>query len=327
MHCAGVIKMFKLFNKIKEDKVLASHKADVQMRYNTEHTNFIRAMLPQSIEEKPDMIVVNDHTLVRSIVVGVPRGTKPGYPAKIRPEFLDDLLALSSKNCTISYSFGVVPISTQESINMAEQAVYSTNVSLGKTSERDKNLKDISTELDRKDFINIGEMLHYGRGKQFSTSLIITIWAQDMDSMRATESRIVLVLKKHVIEYDVPKFKMMEAYRASLPLPTSSKDFQVELFSDYAAQLAALQNPNSRTAEYGYLVGEDRITGKQIIVDPSLLHATYTGSTGSGKSVAMLSHLRRCYSLLHKKCIYMLLQSSRKRKMGKARTIVMLLTP
>lgn len=262
-------------------------------------------MLPSSIEEKPDRLIVNDNRLVKSIIVGVPRGTKPGYPAKISGDFLDDIMALSSKNCVISYSFGVVPISATESIRMAEQAIYSLNVSLQRTKEKDANLKDISSEMDRKDFFQIGEMLHYGKGKQFSTTLIITIWAKDEESMRATESRITLVLKKHVVEFDIPKFKMLEAYRAALPIPTASKDFQVELFSDYAAQLAALQNPNSRTAESGYLVGIDKKTGKQIIVDPSVtLHATYTGATGAGKSVAMLTHLRRAYSLLNLRCIY-----------------------
>lgn len=291
----------KLLSKFRANKTLAEHRATDDIKYN----KFIRSMLPSSIEEKPDRLIVNDNRLVKSIIVGVPRGGKPGYPARISGEFLDDIMALSSKNCVISYSFGVVPISSEESINMAEQAIYSLNVSLQRTKEKDANLKDISSEMDRKDFFQIGEMLHYGKGKQFSTTLIITIWAKDEASMRATESRITRVLKMHVVEFDIPKFKMLEAYRAALPLPTVSKDFQVELFSDYAAQLAALQNPNSRTAESGYLVGIDRKTGKQIIVDPSItLHATYTGATGAGKSVAMLTHLRRAYSLLDLRCVY-----------------------
>ena len=290
-----------IFKKFKADKQLAEQIATNDQKY----IKFIRSMLPSSIEEKPDKLIVNDNRLVKSIIVGVPRGTKPGYPARISGNFLDDIMALSSKNCVISYSFGIVPISAHESIRMAEEAIYSVNVSLQRTAEKDKNLKDISSELDRKDFFQIGEMLHYGKGKQFSTTLIITIWAKDDESMRATESRITLVLKKHVIEFDIPKFKMLEAYRAALPIPTVSKDFQVELFSDYAAQLAALQNPNSRTAETGYLVGVDRKTGKQIVVDPSVtLHATYTGATGAGKSVAMLTHLRRAYSLLGLRAVY-----------------------
>ena len=290
-----------ILQKFKANKQLAEQTATNDQKY----IKFIRSMLPSSIEEKPDKLVVNDNRLVKSIIVGVPRGTKPGYPARISHNFLDDIMALSSKNCIISYSFGVVPISAAESIKMAEQAIYSVNVGLQRTAEKDKNLKDISSELDRKDFFQIGEMLHYGKGKQFSTTLIITIWAKDEDSMRATESRITLVLKKHVIEFDIPKFKMLEAYRAALPIPTTSKDFQVELFSDYAAQLAALQNPNSRTAETGYLVGVDRKTGKQIVVDPSItLHATYTGATGGGKSFAMLTHLRRAYSLLGLRAVY-----------------------
>jgi hypothetical protein len=318
MHCIIALprrckEMFRILGKIRNigktgkirqimtDIELANHMAANDMRY----IKFLKSMLPQSIEEKPDRIIVNDNRFVRCIVVGVPRGTKPGYPANISSDFLDDIMALSSKNCVISYSFAVIPISTHESIKMAEQAIYSLNVSLSQTAEKDKNLKDISSELDRQDFQKIGEMLHYGKGKQFSTTLIITIWAKDDESLRATESRVILILKKHVVEFDIPKFKMMEAYRASLPLPTSSEDFQVELFSDYAAQLAALQNPNSRTSEYGYLVGVDRHTGKQILVDPTItLHATYTGATGGGKTTAMLAHLRRAYSLLGLRAIY-----------------------
>ncbi len=43
--------MFKLFRKIKEDKVLASHKVDVQVHNNLTHDKFIRDMLPSSMAQ------------------------------------------------------------------------------------------------------------------------------------------------------------------------------------------------------------------------------------------------------------------------------------
>jgi hypothetical protein len=156
------------FDRYEGNKTLAEHTATNDQKY----IKFIRSMLPSSIEEKPDRLIVNDNRLVKSIIVGVPRGGKPGYPARISGDFLDDIMALSSKNCVISYSFGVVPISSADSIKMAEQAIYSLNVSLQRTKEKDANLKDISSEMDRKDFFQIGEMLHYGKGKQFSTGLM-----------------------------------------------------------------------------------------------------------------------------------------------------------
>src|SRR5665811_1811912 len=94
--------MLKLLQKFRANKTLAEHRATDDIKYN----KFIRSMLPSSIEQKPDRLIVNDNRLVKSIIVGVPRGTKPGYPAKISGDFLDDIMALSSKNCVISYSFG-----------------------------------------------------------------------------------------------------------------------------------------------------------------------------------------------------------------------------
>jgi hypothetical protein len=259
---------------------------------------FVRAMLPVSIEETPDMVIINRNIFIRCYVLGVQRGLRPGFPVQIRDGVLEELSMLSSENSVISYAFELVPISTSDSLDEAEKALYAMNCSLQETKDKDPNLVDISLGEDRDSTIAAGKRLHKGE-KHLSATTILTVTTKDLSELAAIEIIIDQILQKYSIEYDIPKFQMMEAYRASLMLPVRAEDFAVELLPDYASQLVCLSNPNSSTSETGYLVGIDRFTNKQIIVDPEVtLHATYIGATGCGKTVTMLTHLSRAMSIL-----------------------------
>ncbi len=274
--------------------LLAQQEASEEMK----QIKFIRSMLPVSIEETPDMILINGNIFVKCYVLGVQRGMRAGFPAKLRDTLLEEISMLSSDKAVIAYSFGVVPIPTQESLKEVEEAIYAMNCSLEEMKTKDQNLVDITISEDRKDAIEVGKELHSG-SKHLSGATIITVTTKDLNELSTIEVKIDQVLHRHSVEYDIPRYRMMEAYRASLPLPVRAADFSVELLPDYAAQLTCLSNPNSTTAETGYLVGIDRVTGKQILVDPSVtLHATYVGATGCGKTVTMGTHLLRAITIL-----------------------------
>ena len=286
--------LFRKKREVVSNFILAQQKASEELK----QLRFVRSMLPVSIEETPDMIVINRNIYIRCYVLGVQRGLRPGFPAELKDTVLEELSMLSSEDAVVSYSFELVPIPTQESLEETEKAIYAMNCSLQEIKDKDPNLMDITTIEDRKDAIEIGKRLHAG-SKHFSATTILTITTRNINALNTIEITIDQVLKRHSIEYDIPKYRMMEAYRASLLLPVHAEDFSVELLPDYAAQLACLSNPNSTTSDTGYLVGVDRFTGKQIIVDPEVtLHATYTGPTGCGKTVTMLTHLSRAMSVL-----------------------------
>ncbi len=274
--------------------LVAQNKASEELK----QLRFVRSMLPVSIEETPDKIIINGNIFVKLYVLGVQRGMRAGFPAKLRDTVLEEISMFSSDKAVISYSFEVVPIATQESLDEVEKAIYAMNCSLQEMKDKDPNLMDITVTEDRKDAIEIGKELHSG-SKHLSTTTIIAVTTRDLNELNTIEVKIDQVLHRHSIEYDIPRYRMMEAYRASLPLPVRAEDFSVELLPDYAAQLTCLSNPNSTTAETGYLVGIDRVTGKQILVDPTVtLHATYTGATGCGKTVTMGTHLLRAMTIL-----------------------------
>ncbi len=291
----GINNILRKKREIVSNVLLAQNKASEELK----QLKFIRAMLPVSIEETSDMIVINNNIFVKLYILGVQRGMRAGFPAKLRDTILEELSMLSSEKAVISYSFEVVPIPTQQSLDEVENAIYAMNCSLQETKDKDPNLMDISIIEDRKDAIAIGKELHSG-SKHLSTTTIIAVTTRDLNELNTIEVKIDQVLHGHSIEYDIPRYRMMEAYRASLPLPVRAEDFSVELLPDYAAQLTCLSNPNSTTAETGYLVGIDRVTGKQILVDPTVtLHATYTGATGCGKTVTMGTHLLRAMTVLN----------------------------
>ena len=280
--------------EVVSNVLLAQQEASEEMK----QIKFIRSMLPVSIEETPDMIVINGNIFVKCYILGVQRGMRAGFPAKLRDTLLEEISMLSSDKAVIAYSFEVVPISTQESLKEVEEAIYAMNCSLEEMKTKDQNLIDITISEDRKDAIEVGKQLHSG-SKHLSGTTIITVTTRDLNELSTIEVKIDKVLHRHSVEYDIPRYRMMEAYRASLPLPVRAEDFSVELLPDYAAQLTCLSNPNSTTAETGYLVGIDRVTGKQILVDPSVtLHATYVGATGCGKTVTMGTHLLRAITIL-----------------------------
>ena len=280
--------------KVQADLALAKLKATEEMK----QLKFVRAMLPVSIEETPDKIIINDNIFIRCYVLGIQRGMRAGFPTKLDDAVLEELGMLSSENAIISYCFEVVPIPTHESLQQTEEAIYAMNCSLTESKEKDQNLMDISIIEDRKSAIEVGKILHAG-SKFLSATTIISVTTRDLNELNQIEVKMSQILNKFSIEYDIPKYRMMEAYRATLLLPVHAEDFSVELLPDYASQLTCMSNPNSTTAETGFIAGIDRITGKAIIVDPSVtLHAGFIGATGSGKTVMLLTHLIRAMTIL-----------------------------
>src|SRR3990172_3123102 len=67
-----------------------------------------RQVAPSLIEEYPEYLLMNRETLVKCLVVGVPRLKIEGYPRDLNPKLLDELLSISTKGYTIAYSFTAV---------------------------------------------------------------------------------------------------------------------------------------------------------------------------------------------------------------------------
>lgn len=257
----------------------------------------------------PDKIVVNDDyleidgMLVESLIVGVPQLTTDGYPNNLKSDFLEKLQNVSLKGVTISISFGLVPIPTHEAQVLLQDAMFYNRVNQD-TSKKDNELgmAAIVQQLDARDIAAAIEKLHNGDEKLFHTAFIITIWAEDQKAMRQAKSRIKVVLNSHKVYGSYPCRRMLETYRAGQAYPNFESFTFVEMMSSLAGKLCPTRNPNSSlsASSKGLLVGNDRKTGKEIIVDLEARanqHMCLVGGSGSGKTYFTLGMLGRLYSM------------------------------
>jgi hypothetical protein len=265
-----------------------------------------RKISPGLIEEFPEYIKLNKEILCKCLVVGVPHFGKVGYPKKLNPHVMDELLSLSTQGFTIAYSFTTIPIDTNKSMRLLDDALYYTDVNQ-EAHKRNEERVQQEIVLDRQEYLELYEQLHKGSEKLFHTALFIVIWAKDEEELRTAEGMIKNVLEANRITYEIPFYQMLTCFLAAQPYPISTDIAWRELTSHACASLAAMRNPNSRTDETGLYFGEDKKTGKSIVVDLGKMaaqHLMFVGPTGSGKTFTLMMLLMRSFGLLGKRVIY-----------------------
>ena len=107
--------IFKILKYKKQNEQAKTAFASMQVDLEMKKLRFIRNMLPASIEEKDDLIVINDNIFVRCYIVGVQRGLRVGFPPKLKDTLLDKISMLSVDGAVISYAFEVFPSPSCES--------------------------------------------------------------------------------------------------------------------------------------------------------------------------------------------------------------------
>ena len=266
-----------------------------------------RQIAPSLIEEKRNSVVIDEHIIAKSMVVGVPQADIEGYPTGMNPNVINEILDLSTQRCTIMYSFAISAISPKQATKMLEDAEFK-NISNQKISQKQNSLGVIPTSLliDHEDLRTNFRELYRHRQNMFNSSLIITMFGSDVDEITKTMSYVESVLNRNNILYEVPLYRMLDTFVSSMPFPHMADWTEVQCFSDHAAKLAATRNPNSRTDDRGMLFGIDKKTRKPIMIDIDALAAQHTlmvGATGSGKTFTLLLLLMRAYHLLDRRVI------------------------
>lgn len=262
--------------------------------------NYSRLISPDKIEVFEDYLKI-DNTLVECIIVGLPQLSTDGYPNSLKPDFIEKLMNVSLKGVVISISFGLVPIPSHEAQQMLEEAIFRNMVNQ-KSSQKNNPLgmTSIVQQLDARDISNAIETLHDNREKYFHTANIITIWAEDERAMRMAKSHVKVVMNSHRVYGSYPSRKMLETFIAAQPYPKHEEFTYIEMLSSLAGLLCPTRNPNSSLANgnRGLYMGDDRRTGKELVVDFDKLSARHMcmfGNSGSGKTFAILLILGRLY--------------------------------
>jgi energy-coupling factor transporter ATP-binding protein EcfA2 len=195
-----------------------------------------------------------------------------------------------------------VPIPSHEAQTMLQEAIFRNMVNQ-KSSEKNNpfGMTTIVQQLDARDITSTIESLHDNREKMFHSAFIITIWAEDASAMRKAKSHVKVVMNSHRVYGSYPSRKQLETFIAAQPYPTYESFTFVEMVSSLAGLLCPTRNPNSSLAnsERGLYFGDDRKTGKEIVIDLDALAAKMiclVGNSGSGKTFTILVLLGRLYA-------------------------------
>ena len=280
---------------------------------------YCRLISPDSVEEFKDHLELMDY-LVECIVVGLPADGIDGWPPETSNEFMAELMHTSVKGCTILASLKIAPIPNSEGHNMLRIATYNNQANQKNAIDNnDLHLADQELILDLRD-INAGiQQLHDNKAKMVSTSFVITIWAENSDAMKNAKSHVKGVLNTYRVSGIYPHYREFDAFIASQGYPDMLDIAEMPLYSNFAASITPTINPNTLigSSDTGLYLCNDRHTGRELIVDFEKLpapHVLLVGSTGSGKTYALLLMLMRFYVDAKRKVIYLSVKPDPKTK-------------
>jgi|GEM_PF-1105586 len=289
-----VKKTYRRFNKKVED---AKINTENQLWWN----NYARLISPDKLEVFEDYLKI-DGMFVECLIVGLPQLSTDGYPGNLKPDFIEKLMNASLKGAVIRVSFRLIPIPTHEGQLMMQEALFRNMVNQ-KQSQKDNpdGMKSIVQQLDARDMAAAIERLHNNEEKLFHSAFIITIFAEDEKAMRQAKSHVKVVMNSRHVLGSFPSRKMLETFVAGMGFPKSEEFTFVEMTSSLAGLLCPTRNPNSSLANSGrgLYFGDDRKTGKELVVDLDALpnkHTILVGGSGSGKTYTSLMLLGRLYT-------------------------------
>jgi hypothetical protein len=276
------------------------------------HDSLARNIIPPVIEECPRYILINGKKMARCIIAGVPEVSElGGYPPDLSPRFITELLNITAKGFNIAYNFKVIPIKTVDALKQMDDAVYYNAVNQhafkSAANPNQFGMPSFLSQFEEEALKGNAKQIFNNDQRFFDTSLIITWWAYDEQTLDNVQSHIVSILNSNRIGYDIPYFRMKDTFIAGLPYPMKTDFTTTELFTNEVSLLVPTRNPNSRVYETGLYFGKNKVTRTDVIIDPKAIvpnHMLIIGASGSGKTYLSLMLLTRAHDMLHKRIIF-----------------------
>ncbi len=298
----------KIINRFQNKIKLALIRAD-----RTSRETLSRSILPAKVQSSIDKVTVDNNTLTRCCVVGIPDNPDVGgYPEKMNQFLITELLGIEGEEFRLAISYGINKVDNSKAINMFERADYHNRVDQdsyldkknGDTTKQPPHIKKLQSNSYKRNI----EALFDNDESMFRTALIIVIKAKTEQGLRSAESRIKAVLSGSRVFFEFPDSKHLETLLNSMMVPAIWKRTSCELFSYHAALLLPLQSPGNRLSSEGTLFGEtleDNPRSVQINMEAlAAQHVFVCGASGTGKTYFLMLLVMRSLTMEKKRIIY-----------------------
>lgn len=260
-----------------------------------------RQICPDVFQIHKDHLRIDDFR-VECLIVGKNQGTTEGLPAETAYDFQKKLMKTTLKGCIIQISEKLAPIPTGVAQDLLSEAMYYNQ---GNQISHLKNNNELgvpneSLRLDYEDMRAQVKILHDNKENLFHGAYIVTIWAESDEAMKTAKSHIKGVMREYRILAELPIRKMFETFMTGQPGPEMADFTTIDLYSGLASILSPTINPVSPLAGtgLGIYLGNEVDTGKDVALDffsEAAPHAIMVGSTGSGKTYALILLMIRLY--------------------------------
>jgi hypothetical protein len=290
----------RLINALAEEYYLMKQDDDNQSR----------SISSDRFEEYDTHILIDQKTYIRCIVGGMTDEDTDvnTVPPEMTSRALERIMALSHSGCKVDVSTGVMKVSRGETNKELKEAYISNSIDQDTAKKHTQgSINDIQLENEASDIRETYNEIYYSAKNVFNCTFIITIMGDEKEVF-TTESKVTAILEAEIISYMIPYNLMKAAFVASCPYPVSDERFWIRVNSDIAANLCVSTSLNSRLDDKGWLVGRDRKTNADVMVDLAALpskHMMVFGPTRSGKTFSMTTLQMRLYSMLGKRVIYL----------------------
>jgi len=222
-------------------------------------------------------------------------------PPEMTSRALERIMSLSHSGCKVDVSTGIIKVSRGETNKELKEAYISNSIDQDTAKKHTQgSINDIQLENEASDIRETYNEIYYSAKNVFNCSFIITMMGDEKEVF-STESKVTAILEAEIISYMIPYNLMKAAFVASRPYPVSDERFWIRVNSDIAATLCVSTSLNSRLDSKGLLVGRDRKSNADVVVDLAALpsqHMMVFGPTRSGKTFSMTTLQMRLYSML-----------------------------
>jgi len=272
-----------------------------QMKQDDENQS--RSIASDRFEEYDTHILIDELTYIRCIVGGMTDEETDVtiIPPEMTSRALERIMSLSHSGCKVDVSTGIIKVSRGETNKELKEAYISNSIDQDTAKKHTQgSINDIQLENEASDIRETYNEIYYSAKNVFNCSFIITMMGDEKEVF-STESKVTAILEAEIISYMIPYNLMKAAFVASRPYPVSDERFWIRVNSDIAATLCISTSLNSRLDSKGLLVGRDRKSNADVVVDLAALpsqHMMVFGPTRSGKTFSMTTLQMRLYSML-----------------------------
>lgn len=259
-----------------------------------------RQICPDIFRIYKDHLEIDDFR-VECLIVGKNQGTTEGLPAETAYDFQRKLMNTTLKGCIIQITEKLVPVPTAQAQGLlAESMYYNHGNQMHYIKNNDLGVPDENLRLDQEDMKKQVKILHDNEENMFHGAYIVTIWAESDIAMKIAKSHIKGVMRENKILGELPLRKMFETFMTGQPGPEMEEFTIIEMFSGLASIISPTINPLSPLAGTGQGIyfGNEVMTRKDVTLDffsEAAPHAIMVGSTGSGKTFALVLLMIRLY--------------------------------